>query len=67
MKINTKKLAFEATELEVKINRTRTKVMAAQPREFASIAWEGEVFGRVESFDYLGSVVCYDEYVRKKS
>ena len=66
MKTMTDKLALEASRVGLEINRTKTKLMAVQPREDISIALEGEVIGRVESFEYLGSVVCHDGDVRKE-
>ena len=63
----TEKLALEASKVGLEINRTKTKVMAAQPREDISIVLEGEAIGRVESFEYLGSFVCQDGDVRKEA
>ena len=66
MKRITEKLALEASKVGLEINRTKTKVMAAQPREDISISLEGETIERVDSFEYLGSVVCVDGDVRKE-
>ena len=56
----TGKLVFELSKMGLEINRTKTKVMAAQPREDVTIALECEVIRMSESFEYLGSAVCND-------
>ena len=67
MKRVTEKVALEASKVGLKINRTKTKVMTVQPREDISIALEDEAIRRVETFEYLGSVVRRVGDVRKEA